>query len=519
MEEHDDPILYFMHMANYVLDSPLRTAEQVKDFIGPMYKQIPRLRAAMKTFAGDIERITALTEKMIELRDCLFSSMCDNYVEMSKREALALSHPGSSAIILFVYCATVTIMAKDELDLISAAQYDTVKKLGLCIFAGDDPKHDPRLYSAQNVLDLIWLISNRWPLLRVTSRDEVDAIFKYLQQIIHRTMWLVGQPHPPAVLNCKAVIKIATSRETPSSGHLGPSADTSAPLVKANLDLIRRYVDGMCRMMGHIRAFFALQWKIPSFPPHIDPNEITKILKQHICKNIEALSKLPSLRQEIRMMYDRLSTRHCDFATFIEKCNGEPFEPTSMMMMTKPPEYQTAAMQYCNCVDLIELAKMVNEGQHDYAKKVDILTHLHSQNIKFHAIEGDLREFDIKLRVDYVLSEVDFLTHISNTMKETFPSFISFMGRYHVIWGRDVYICDKGVEQAMCVWARIIMRDMKGQLSGINVVGGIEKMFGGNRALVQSLALDTPFSGGAANQDAGAPIQVPAAAWGDESFI
>jgi hypothetical protein len=516
MEEHDDPILYFMHMANYVIDSPLRTPEQVKDFVGPMYKQIPRLRAAMKAHAADIERITALTEKMIELRDCLFSSMCDNYIEMSKREALSLSHPGSSAIILFIYCATITIMAKDEIDLISGAHYDIVTKLGLCIFAGDDPKHDPRLYTAQNVLDLVWLMSNRWPLLRVTSRDHVDAIFKYVQQLVHRAMWLVGQPHPPAVLNCKAVSKIATRRENEAGASVD---DNSPPLVKANIDLIRRYVDGLCRMMGHIRAFFALQWKIPSFPPHINFAELTQLLKQHICKNIEALSKLPSLRQEIRMMYDRLSTRHCDFAIFIEKCNGEPFEPTSMMMMTKPPEYQTAAMQYCNCVDLIELAKSVNEGDHQYAKKVDILTHLHSQNIKFHAIEGDLREFDIKLRVDYVLSEVDFLTHISNTIKETFPSFISFMGRYHVIMGRDVYICDQGVEQALCVWARIIMRDLKGQLSGINIVGGIEKMFGGNRVLVQSLALDAPPAAVAASPHTTGHVQVPAAAWGDESFI
>jgi len=509
-----------MHMADYVIDSPLRTAEQVKDFVGPMYAEVPRLRAAMRQSATDLGLMSALTDKMVQLRDCLFASMCDNYIEMSKREALALNHPGSAAIILFIYCGTLTILAKDTLEPIPPVFYDVARKRGLTIYKSSDPRHDPRTYTAQNILDLIWLISNRWPLLRVTDRGEVEAIFKYLQHLVHRTFFIVGQPHPSTILDCKQVAPIISTKEPPTaatpSGIQLTHVDLSPRLFKANLDLIRRYVDGLCRMMGHIRFFFVLEWKPAAFPPHVDYEALVGALRKRIITNVTALMRLPSLRQEIRMMHDRLSARHCDFAAFIEKCNGEPFEPTSMMMMTKPPEYQTAAMQYGNCVDLLQLCKEVQEGDADYSEKVDILAHLMAQNIKLHAIDMDLPTYDIKLRGDYVLTEVDYLAHISNTIKETFPSFISFMGRYHVIFGRDVYICEQGIEQALCMWSLLIMRDLKGQLKGLNVTGGICKIFSDMRALIQSLASD----GVQIEQPHVAdPSFVAPVAWGDESFI
>ena len=508
MNEHDDPIFYFYHMAGFVLENPLRSAEQVKDFVGPMYKNIPHLRAAMREYATDLGRIVALCEKMIQLRDNLFSSMCDNYVEMSKREALALNHPGSSAIILFIYCATLTVMSKVEIDTLSDERMTIVRKHGLCIYPATNPRSSPAQHTAQDVLNVIWLVSNRWPLLRLVDRGEIEAVFKYLQQMVHRAFVLVAQPHPRSVLDCKHVVAAT-----------GPAASgPGGGLYKANMDLVRRYTDGLCRMLGHIRAFFVLEWKTPAFPPHVKEDDLMEALSAKIQSNIKELMKLPSLRQEVRMMFDRLSTRHCDFAIFVEKCNNEPYDPTAMMMMTKPPEYQTAAIQYNNCVDYAELARTTNEGSPRYTKEVDIFTHLHAQNIKLHAIEMNLREFDVKLRADYVLSEVDFLVHISNTTRESFPSFISFMGRYHVIMGSDVYICEKGIEQAICTWARLILYDLKGKLGGIDVVPGLAKIFSNKHALINGLSSDTPAgSGDSAAAPAGLVSGPPT--WGDDGFI
>jgi hypothetical protein len=496
-------------MADFVIDNPLRSAEQVKDFVRPMYKNIPYLRAAMREHATDLGRIVALCEKMIQLRDNLFSSMCDNYVEMSKREALALNHPGSSAIILFIYCATLTVMSKVEIDSLSEERMNVVRKHGLCLYPRSNPRCSPNEHTAQDILNVIWLVSNRWPLLRLTDRGEIEAVFKYLQQMVHRAFIIIAEPHPRSVLDCKHV--------TEATGPTGPGGVEK--LYKANLDLIRRFTDGLCRMLGCIRAFFVLEWKPPSFPPHLREDELMAALSAKIQSNIKELMKLPSLRQEVRMMFDRLSTRHCDFAVFVEKCNNEPYDPTAMMMMTKPPEYQTSSIQYNNCVDYAELARTTDEGAPDYEKVTDIFTHLHAQNIKFHAIEMNLREYDIKLRADYVLSEVDFLVHIFNTTKESFPSFISFMGRYHVIMGGEVYICEKGIEQAICVWARIILYNLKGQLGGINVVAGLAKIFSNKHALIHGLSSDTP------PPSSGDPAAAPAAlftgppTWGDDGFI
>jgi hypothetical protein len=268
--------------------------------------------------------------------------------------------------------------------------------------------------------------------------------------------------------------------------------------------------------MGHIRLFFSLEWKTLVFPPYLNETFMRRALKDHILTNIESLMKLPSLRQEIGLIYDRLGIRHNDFAPFIEKCNLEPFEQTTMKMMTKPAEYQIASIQFSTCADLVMLAETIDESDPDYNTKNDLLTHLHAQNIKMHAVETDLREFDIKLRADYVLCEADFLMHIANTVKENFPSFVYFMGLYHVILGGTVYICPAGVEQAMCVWACVIYDQLGGQLAGINVIPGLEKMFGNRKFFGHRNAAPAAET---ANVSQRTTYVEPPPVWGDEEFI
>lgn len=494
MDEEHDEVDYFMQMANYIIDSPLRTPEQVNVVIRPMYNAVPKLRAALQLMDPALTK--EVYEKMIELRDSLFVSLCDGVVEMSTRETLPLSHPGSAAIIMFVYIATLTIVSEEKLDAINPAHIDIVRRHGLCIFRKNDPRIDPRRYTAQDILDVIWLIGNRWPLLRITDKQELEALFKYMQQLAHRAFMIVGSPQTPAVLDCKFTMP----------------ADN---LLKASADLIRRLVYGFAGPMAHIRVMFSLEWKRPKFMPPLNETSMREALKKRMLSNIDKMCKLPSLRQEVRLMMDRLSIRHSDLALYVEKCNMEPFEPTSMMMMTKTPEYQTASMQYNRCVDFHTLIDTVDETDPLYDTKHDILTHLNAQNIKLHAVEVDLREDNINLRGDHVLIEPDLMRHVFNTMNEPSPSLISFMGLYHVIMGTSLFLCTC-IEQALCVWTQMILCEQNCKLGGIDVIPGFIRMFNNQPLLILPHMKDT---GAGKKKQKQKQKHKEEASWGDKAFI
>lgn len=453
-----------MKIADMLIATPPVTCEQAKDVIGPLYTELPLLRNELVPEKITYDDMRIVAAKMVQLRDRLFMCMCDNYGELGNRESIPKKHPGSAAMVIFAYCAGLTVLALDYQDPMEDDKYAFLTGLGICIF----PTQAHRAfadYTAQEVLTSIWLLSSRWPLLRLTKEDEIMTVFSYLLYLTHRALVLVGQPHPASVMDLKIGQYVVHIENT--------------EWFKATDDLIRRYLDPICRMCAHVRFFMSRnRHESEPLPSPYNEAEMKAGLKKGMLQSIEELQKLPTLRQEMRMIFERLCVRHYDFASFVETNNSDPYEPLTIVMMSKSPEYQTASMRYYLGVDVVSLITNIDETREDYLVDVDLMTHLHSQNIKLHAAEGHLLKFDVKLRADYVPTEADLIGQFPAIRSENVPRFLSFMGRYHIVMGNELYICEGGVEQALCRWAWLIRERLNGMLGGISIVPGLNLMFG-----------------------------------------
>jgi len=465
--QHDDPIDKFMQTADALIVNPPSTCEQVKDIIGPLYKDIPSLRAELVPAKITYEDMCIIAAKMAKLRDRLFMNMCDNYDELGFRESIPMKHPGSAAIAIMAYCSALTILSRNYLDPMEEDKYAFIVKLGISMFESQE-KRAFCDYTAHELLKSIWLLSSRWPLLRLTKQDEIMTVFSYLLYLTHRAFVIVGQPHPVEIMDCKVgqyVVQIERSN-----------------LFNVTNDLIRRYIDPICRMIAHIRFFMSRnRHESAPLPSPYNEVEMRAGLKRGMRESIDELQKLPTFRQEMRMVFERLCIRHCDFEVFTETCNSDPYEPMIIVMMTKSPEFQTASMRYYLGVDVVSLVENIDETHPEYSSNIDLMTHLHAQNVKLHAAEGHLLKYDVKLRADYVPSEADLLGQFATIRSEKTPKFFTFMGRYHIVAGSELYICEEGVEQAICRWAWVVREHLNGMLKGISVVSGLNLIFGAPR--------------------------------------
>jgi len=495
----------------------------------PMYENFPIVYNHFQKYTTP-ENITESVVKELcdcyklfhQARSMFFELVCDNYAVYTDLISVPMEHPCTVAMLIIIYISNLNMflshyhrivkfvmgsgnmfysLTRDDFFSLpffdnpsdnSAAHskiMDFVLANGLCVVENATSQLSINKYSMKDIFYSIEILFIHWNRL---AAGDIGLLEQYILSLAHRGMFIMSTVGVESIYNMEKFKNLKTTKFVQTKNPLtGVVENLNVKVFGANYDFIRFVAGAPIRMLSIFRFFrltpignvnkLIMDYHSLTEPPDTfqvdDATSICKLHEDRVRENLrnrtEDLVKIASLKSNLISLFDRCALFYGDVEAFVTLRNKEPLTPGNMVKILKPPQAQQAWMKLSLCINIKHLAGM-NEAEQTtdvarpYHRRYTFAHHAHSQNVKISAVDSCIAHLKVSLRTQFCIMEQDFiqLRHILHE-KHKNPYLVQFMGRMHVFYQNEIYLCNS-IEQAILVWVIIVRMYQESKIDGSN---------------------------------------------------
>jgi hypothetical protein len=471
MTSRGEKIAAFVRDADAVADRPPRLAEQTGVALQPLIENIPHvsfhLMGTARPSLGDSTRITQSLRRVHDV--LLYNVLLDNYhhfvdsqVQMGDNDE---NKPCNSLMLIYQtlsYAAlvldalvtevpAVASIADTQLTLREPATALSSIRRSLLVCAPETYVYE---YSVCQLVDACAVLSARWHELAPSPELQ-----RYLLSLMHRGFILMTAPGPRTTFDDPNLCKLLRG---PPEGGLGGGPRT--PLFSGNWTLLRRLAGGLTRMAVMTR----FRLNVPTIPEPLFSGEdlATRCsnIRTALMREAVKLEDLPSLRRELKLLFNSTGLWYGDLDVFIEKCGNDPARHIDIIFQSKPLDIQQAWMYLNQAVSLVGLCTVV-EGAPFYHQLYTFADHFYAQGVKLYVAEIFTRSAGVLLLANHHATEQDFFELRGRIIDDPAPVIITSFGALHVMHEGTLHVCES-TEHALLTWIALVQRRDRGMLPG-----------------------------------------------------
>lgn len=509
-----DIILDFIDThAVHFLAHPPRTSEELGKFILPIIERSPDFNDYLHRYIDDHNPAYVAAElrrgeqsafahvyfTLIRIRDELFfETLCDHYHAFMTQVDMDFEHPCSGFMLIYLAAAHLSLiidsvdsaiakitaniqpqfmhtihartqtpfaLASADNPSFSAEQREYVRHA--CLVAW--PKRPMRAYTVRELMSAMYLVAERWSFL-----DPCAELLDHLLELAHRGFMIMTEA------KTEAVHDVLTMREDRGKLNIASvDGNKEVAVYGGNWNLLRRLSGGLVRMIAMTRwrigrggqAWGAQIMGVDAFCAGERREKMISNVRAALVEKIEKLESMPTLRAEMRDLYNSSGQTFGDMEKFIEACNGDLPKPRDVIFSAKPHQVQQAWMGLNQSVIMSALCQM-RENDPFYHDLYTSAHRLYAQNVKLYAAETFTKHKHVRLIADFCVSEQDVIENMRRIIDRGAPVIVQSFGRLHVMDGPRFYECICA-EHAILTWCMAIMETHAGKLPGDIDMSGI----------------------------------------------
>lgn len=429
-------------VAKYTKDPP-KTPVEVAKCLGKIYEIVPRITASRFDPA-----------KTIALRDALFVTMCDYYCELTERVMVDDDNFLTPACGVFVACAALTLVSGEKYDACYPPN-GLIGQLGLLPSVKSAETHELTLVE---LVDAVWLLSMRMNQMHICAVEPLSELMDYVKSLILRAFFFIQTELEMAEIPPK----LAKFVEKSEPGQ-----------IKATPRLIRRLCEGLCRPLAILRLFL-----VHFSVEEIDqvPHDKVRALREMCQQTTPDYVTVDTFQEQIRDFIEIGSVSPVDYASYVDVARADKYIPHMMLTLSRPSQFLARRAWYVGALPIRRLIDF-DESDPRALAKTHVTDRLGALAVKMYAVNACLEPAGISVICDYLIMEPFLQNKIHVAARKKEPYFIMAFGMIHVLFNEKIFLCPLGFEQAVCVWAELVLSQTRAMLLGKNVAKQIAKLF------------------------------------------
>jgi hypothetical protein len=396
--------------------------------------------------------------------DALLACMVRNFDTMCNFVNMRLVSPWSACMGLFSVMARLVVIVEDTWTVYrpndagprwrcsaSALTWGYIATEALCVTDGR-----VKSYPLSDLLRTLDLLALQW--YRITPHPDVRA---FMYALLHRACIVVAHPGHARVFDVpKYVAQI-------------PQPQGQPPLFVLNDDGVRAVSTPIIRML----CIVDIGCRCPDMPlPLADAllERSVAAVRRYMRTQIRLVMKMNTFKAEIAANFARYMIVHGDVEKWTFKRGIEAARAPSLLMTVRAYTQPAYAMlrQFAMVDKMVEL---MDEREPTYFQRWTRAEHAYSHLCKLSVAGTPVAAHGILLLQDYVIPELEIPGALPKFSRVHHPTIIQTMGRMHVFWEKKIIRC-ACIEQAIAIWALLILNQMGGILAQKYVAPGLRTL-------------------------------------------